>query len=462
MTDKTKSQTYNFLLKNQSIEEIKQQANILVKEIKNKRHGGKTYRIDNNNQLVNDDLFENIDENLEPVTSNLADNVKEQKTIGDIWTKLTNYLNLSTTNTEELIQAQRKIQELEESNFEKQKENQQLKKQIEELKLKQIKVNFNNFKYNAITIYNENQRKKTGIEKIYEEILPINNELYFITTIQNIDNSINEEVIHFQELINDNIKVFKQTKQYQNINEYSKDIILIEEASNHNTNNSHFVPIKDFLKLQHKFKLKPTKTDWKIWGIIFGITLLLLVVAPICTFVIPALIPVTATALLLETKIIIAISLALSGLIFKGISSIFENSTKKVHSWMKQKFHLWIRKIPFINKRNFGKTKAELGNKNDIKKTIKNLTSDKIETKLETQYEILKQELDNGKSKNPEKLISNNTTNHNSNSILKNSSVKPLNPNNFDSSIRNTVNQSNEKLTSSNHNWNKVKCLLTT
>ncbi|WP_339047140.1 hypothetical protein [Spiroplasma endosymbiont of Colias croceus] len=199
------------------------------------------------------------------------------------------------------------------------------------------------------------------------------NELYFITTIKNIDNSINEEVIHFQQLIKGNIKVFKQTKQYQNINEYSKDIILIEESSNHNTNNSHFVQIKDFLKLQHECKLKPTKTDWKIWGIIFGITLLLLVVAPICTFVIPALIPVTATALLLETKIIIAISLAFSGLIFKGISSIFENSTKKFHSWMKQKFHLWIRKIPFVNKRNFGKTKEEIEIKNNIKKTTENL-----------------------------------------------------------------------------------------
>ncbi|MBP1526129.1 MAG: hypothetical protein H9Q65_05015 [Spiroplasma ixodetis] len=126
---------------------------------------------------------------------------------------------------------------------------------------------------------------------------------------------------------------------------------------------------------------------------------------------------------------------------------------------MKQKFHLWIRKIPFVNKRNFGKTKAELEIKNNIKKTTENLTSDKLETKLQTQYDILKQELDNRKENHADELISNNTTNHNSNSILENSSFESLNPNNFDSSIRNTVNQQNPPSTSSNHNWNKVKCL---
>ncbi|MBP1524961.1 MAG: hypothetical protein H9Q65_01405 [Spiroplasma ixodetis] len=286
--DKTQLQTYDFLSKNKSIEDIKQQPNILVKEIKNKRHGGKTYRIDNaNNRRVNHDLPENNRENLEPVTSNLINNEKEQEINNDIWTKFKNYLNWPSSNTKELIQAQKKyIEQLEQSNLEKDKENQQLKNAIEKLKQsKQSNVNLDNFKYNAITIHNENQRKKTRIEKIYEEILPINNELYFITTIKNIDNSINEEVMHFEQLINVNIKVFKQTKQYQNINEYNKNTILIEESSNHNTNNSHFVQIKDFLKLQNEFKLKPTKTDWKIWGIIFGITLLLLVIAPICTFV---------------------------------------------------------------------------------------------------------------------------------------------------------------------------------
>ncbi|MBP1525347.1 MAG: hypothetical protein H9Q67_02385, partial [Spiroplasma ixodetis] len=115
-----------------------------------------------------------------------------------------------------------------------------------------------------------------------------------------------------------------------------------------------------------------------------------------------------------------------------------------------------------VNKRNLGKTKEELEIKKNVEKTIENLISDKLETKLKTQYDILKRELDNRKNKIPNQLINNHITNHNSNSILENSSVEQVNPNNFDSSIRNTVNQSNEVSTSSNHNWNKVKCLLIT
>ncbi|WP_252320932.1 bZIP transcription factor [Spiroplasma endosymbiont of Lariophagus distinguendus] len=461
--DKSKSQTYDFLSKNKSIEDIKKQTNIKIKE--KRRHGGKTYRIDNaNNQLINDDLSENNKENLDPVTSNLINNEKEQENNNDIWIKLTNYLNWPTSNTEELIQAQKKyIEQLEQSNLEKEQENQQLKNEIEKLKLKQSNVNFDKFKYNAITIYDEKQRKKTGIDKIHEEILPINNKFYFITTIQHIDNSINEEVIYFQQLTNGDIQVVNKTKKYENINDYKKDILLINDISTHNINNFQFVPIKDFLKKQQNLKLKPTKTDWKIWSMIFGITLFLLVVVPICTFVIPALIPATATVLLLETKIIIAISFAIGGLIFKGISSIFENSTKKVHSWMKFMFHSWILKIPFINKRNFGKTKEEIEIKDKIKKNIENLTSDKLETRLQTQYDILKQELDNKKEKNPDQLINKNIINHNSNSSLETSIIESKNNQNFDSSIRNTVNQQMPKpSTSSNHNWNKVKCLLTT
>ncbi|WP_342218469.1 hypothetical protein [Spiroplasma endosymbiont of Amphimallon solstitiale] len=67
-----------------------------------------------------------------------------QKTNVDTWTKLTNYLNWATPNAEQLIQAQRTIQE-------KDKEIEQLKKQIKELKQsKQINVNFNKFKYNIM------------------------------------------------------------------------------------------------------------------------------------------------------------------------------------------------------------------------------------------------------------------------------------------------------------------------
>lgn len=62
----------------------------------------------------------------------------------------------------------------------------------------------------------------------------------------------------------------------------------------------------------------------------------------------------------------------------------------------------------------------------------------------------------------PDKIISNETLNHNSNNISENLNIESENNKDFDSSIRNTVNnQDPQSSTSSNHNWNKVKCLLT-
>ncbi|WP_342218589.1 hypothetical protein [Spiroplasma endosymbiont of Amphimallon solstitiale] len=419
MTDKTKSQTYNFLLENKSIEDILKQENIFVKEIKNKRHGGKTYRIDNNQQL-NDDSLENNIKNLEPIGISLIDNQNMQKTNVDTWTKLTNYLNWATPNAEQLIQAQRTIQE-------KDKEIEQLKKQIEELKQsKQINVNFNKFKYNAVTIYDEKQRKKTRIEKIYEEILPINNKVYFITTIQHIDNSINEEVIYFQHLTNGDIQVVKQIKNYKNINDYKKDILLINDISTHNINNFQFVPIKDFLKQQQGFKLKPNKSEIVTW---------------IITWLI---IPLGVVAINLIHPPLLIISLVIGGIAtaLRGGVEFFSSTAKKVWSWFSNKY--------FKNKEQKEKLKKER------ESIIKNLTSNKTEIKLETQYDILKQELDNRKEKNPDQLISSETINQNSN-------IESVNNQNFDSSIRNTVNQQEQlPSTTSNHNWNKVKCLLTT
>ncbi|WDA54869.1 MAG: hypothetical protein PPFGHCPK_01350 (plasmid) [Spiroplasma endosymbiont of Drosophila atripex] len=449
MTDKTKSQTYNFLSENKSIEDIKQQPNIFVKGIKNKRHSGQTYRIDNdNNQPTNDDLnnlSENNRENLEPVTSNLTNNEKEQEINNDIWTKFKNYLNWPTSNTEELIQTQKKyIEQLEQSNLEKNKQIQQLKNEIELLKqAKQSDVNLTKFSYNAITIYDEKQKPKI-IKKIHEEILPINNEIYFITTIQNIDNSINEEVIHLQQLIKDDIKIFKQNKQYNNIDDYKKDINLINDISTNN--NSQFVPIKDFLKQQENFKLKPTATEKWIWSASW-------------------LIPITlmSIGLIHPPLLITTIVLSIVSLILKEGTELFSPISIKVKSWIKDKFYSLIHKIPFVNKRNLIKTKEQQETEKNIKKSIENLTSDKLETKLQTQYDILKQELDNRKDKNHIELISNNTINHNSNTILKNSNIETLKPDTFDKSIRNIINnQELQTSTTSNHNWNKVKCLLTT
>jgi len=127
---------------------------------------------------------------------------------------------------------------------------------------------------------------------------------------------------------------------------------------------------------------------------------------------------------------------------------LFSSATRKVDVWFGNKL--------YKNKEQKEKEKKER------QSIIKNLSTDKLETKLETQFNILKQELDNRKEKNPDKLISNNKINHKSNSVLENSSIESLNPSNFDSSIRNTVNQFNETSTSSNHNWNKVKCLFRT
>lgn len=303
-------------------------------------------------------------------------------------------------------------------------------------------MNFDKFKYNAITIYDEKQRKWTSIDKIYEEILPINNELYFITTFVNTNKYITEEILTFHNINDDNLKIIKQTKYYKNINEYKSNIFLIDEQKQ----NLNKITVKDFLKKQQNFKLKPTKKEWKTWGFIIVITLLLVVVAPICTFVIPTLIPATATVLLLDTKVIIAVSFAVAGFIFKEVSSIFENATQKVKSWFKNKY--------FKSK---GQKEKE---KNEREARIKNLTSDKFETKIETQFKILKQELDNRKDKNPDKLISNKTLNHNSNNISENLNIESENNQNFDSSIRNTANQFSEASTNSNHNWNKIKCLL--
>ncbi|MBP1525904.1 MAG: hypothetical protein H9Q65_04445 [Spiroplasma ixodetis] len=430
MENKTKSQTYNFLLENKTIEDIKQQPDILVKEIKKKRHGGKTYRIDNvNHQLVNHDLSKNNRKNLKSVTSNLINEVKEQEINNDIWTKFKNYLNWSTLYIEEISKLQSIIKE-------KEKEIEQLKNQIEELnKPKQGNINFDDFKYNAITIYDEKQRKKRKIKKIHEEILPIEDKLFFITTFVHTDNSISEQIIYFTNSIENKFIVKQQTKYYKNISEYKSNIFLIDEQ-NQNLNKKR---IKDFLKKQQDFKLKPTKTEKTLW----------------CIFTVVTLLIVTSTLLLLVPPIasisIIAIAIKATAGFMGGIrifASLFSSATRKVDVWFGNKL--------YKNKEQKEKEKKERHS------LIKNLTSDKQETRLQTQYDILKQELDNKKNKNPYELINSKTIKHNSNNILESPIIESENKNNFDSSIRNTVNNQNQQPTTiSKNDWNKVKCLFT-
>lgn len=306
----------------------------------------------------------------------------------------------------------------------------------------------------------KSKEKKTGIEKIHEEILSINNKVYFITTIQKIDNSINEEITYFQQLTNGDIKIFKQIKSYENINEYKEDITLINDIStNKNKVSFKMIPIKEFLSEQEKVSnWKISKSEWIIF-----ISLSLLSITLLATpVVVPALVPIISTILWEKTSVSI-VGIGIAWIVNKAIWTIASEKTKKVEVWMKQNFYSLIRKIPFVNKRNLGKTKEELEIKKNVEKTIENLTSDKLETILKTQFKFLKQELDNKKDMKPNKLISNNRINHNSSSILENSNIESENKNNFDSSIRNTINNQDPlPSTSSNHNWNKVKCLLTT
>lgn len=394
--DKSKSQTYNFLIENKSIEDIKKQANIEVKE--KSRHGGKTFKIIEkniaNNQLINDDLSEN------EIFYDTYDTVDD---LNDILTE--------------------KISKLHTTIQEQTQEIKQLKKENE--KLKQSNINFDKFKYNVVTIYDEKQSKKTGIEKIHEEILPIEDKIIFITTFVNIDNSITEEVIYFQELINSDIRVVQQIKNYKNISEYKKDIVLMEDTSKYN--NCQFLPIKDFLKKQQDFKLKPTKKEIGIWIISWLI------------------IPLGVVAINLIHPPLLIMSLVIGGIaiVLRGGAEVFSPKSKKVWSWISNKI--------------CNNEELKEKNKEERQSIIKNLTSDKLETKLQTQYDILKQKIDNRKEEIPNQLISNK-----SNSYLENSIIESKNNQNFDSSIKNTVNnQGSQPSTISANTWNKVKCLLT-
>ncbi|BET39621.1 hypothetical protein [Spiroplasma ixodetis] len=265
------------------------------------------------------------------------------------------------------------------------------------------------------------------VTKIYEEILSINNDYCYIMTFVHANQSISEKIIYFNNDENNEITIWQHIKQYENINKYKNDFSLIEKISSNKKNISFSeISTKDFIKQQNDFKLKPNKSEKKIWWTITIISLSLIILTPILSFAVPAILPAAAGLLLVE-KIAIAASATALCTIFKGFTSIFSPATKKVESW-------WYNKLC----KNEDKKDKE---KKEHQSIIKNLTSDKIETRLQTQYDILKQELDNRKNKNLEELINNNAINHNSNSLLENLSIQLENNQDFDSSIRNTVNQ---------------------
>lgn len=275
------------------------------------------------------------------------------------------------------------------------------------------------------------------LTNIWKEILLIDNNYYYITTFVHANQSISEKIMYFSNDKNNEITIWQQIKQYENIHEYKNDFTLIEKISS-NKNNVSFSEIvtKDFIKQQNDFKLKPNKTEKKIWLTITIISLSLIILTPILTFVVPAILPIAAGLILVE-KIAISVSAAGLGTVFKGCTSIFSPATKKVEAW-------WYNKLC---KNNEKKEKE----KKQYESIIKNLTSDKLATKLETQFDLLKQELNNTK----DEIFSSETINYKSNNILKKLNIKPLNINNFDSSVRDTVNNEPQPSISSsiNHSY---------
>lgn len=321
-----------------------------------------------------------------------------------------------TKKSNKINKLEKKIEELKNQ---KNKQNNWKEKVRFDKKILSIEKQINNIK-------NENSKK---IEKIYEEILPINNKIYFITTFQHADNSIREQVLFFQELTNGNIEVIKQNKQYENINEYEKDITLIDYQ---NTNiKFQFSSIEEFLNEHEELKLKPTKKERKIAKIIkwTGIALLILL-PPIISIIVPALIPTTLLTIVAIEKASLGIFVGfVTNFLYKKLTIKYQPIIKKTEEWESKKYNKTLKdKI-----------------KENIEKTISNLTSDKPKIGLQTQFKILKRELDNRKDKNPDELISNNTLNNNSNSLLKNLIIESENKNNFDSSIKNTVNHQEQQ-----------------
>lgn len=308
----------------------------------------------------------------------------------------------------------------------------QQKFEEENLNLKTKEKILENINFLNNKIENQWTIESKKVTKIYEEILSVDNNYCYIMTFVHANQSISEKIIYFNNDENNEIAIWQQIKQYENINKYKNDFSLIEKISSNKKNISFSeISTKDFIKQQNDFKLKPNKKEKRIWWTITIISLSLIILTPILTFAIPALIPATATALLLETKIIIAVTSSGLGTIFKGFTSIFSPATKKVESW-------WYNKLC---KNNEKKDKE----KKEHQSIIKNLTSDKLETRLQTQYDILKQELDNRKNKNLEELINNNTINYNSNSLLENSSIQSENNQDFDSSMRDTINHQEQQ-----------------
>ncbi|WP_338973508.1 hypothetical protein [Spiroplasma endosymbiont of Tricholauxania praeusta] len=241
--------------------------------------------------------------------------------------------------------------------------------------------------------------KSQNVQKIYEEIFPIEDKIFYITTLVYNDESIFEEIIYFDNNEKNEVEVWKQTKKYQSIEEYKKSTCLIDKE---NANNIMTMPVKELLKEQMELKSKPSKTEWKVWVIILVITIVIAVLPNLLPVI---LAPYLAAAVVATIKIDIAIASVFISGGFKAITSVFSTASKKVESWIYNK----------IFKNNKDKKEKE---KKEVKSVSKDLTSDKLETKLETQFNILKQELDGRKLKTINELMNDKTIINVENNII--------------------------------------------
>ncbi|WP_339038711.1 hypothetical protein [Spiroplasma endosymbiont of Andrena trimmerana] len=246
----------------------------------------------------------------------------------------------------------------------------------------------------------ENINRRIELQrKIDEEIFPIEDKIFYITTLVYNDESIFEEIIYFDNNEKNEVEVWKQTKKYQSIEEYKKSTCLIDKE---NANNISTMPVKELLKEQMELKSKPSKTEWKVWVIILVITIVIAVLPNLLPVI---LAPYLAAAVVAAIKIDIAIASVFISGGFKAITSVFSTASKKVESWIYNK----------IFKNNKDKKEKE---KKEVKSVSKDLTSDKLETKLETQFNILKQELDGRKLKTINELMNDKTIINVENNII--------------------------------------------
>lgn len=238
----------------------------------------------------------------------------------------------------------------------------------------------------------ENGQKVT---RVYEEIVLQKNYLYFVTTLVHNDESMTEEVIYFENDKNGEPIVWTQIKKYKNVKDYEKDALIVAEISDDNVNDFSKIPIKIFLSNLEEAKNKISKLEWVLFVSITLVSIILLAIMPVIA-------PFVST-ILLEKAAVAVLSIAIAWIVNKGIVALAADKTKKVEAFMKKPFFSWMRKI--FKSRSIGKTKEELEIKNNVDKLTENLKSEKLETRLSTQFSILKDLLNVRKDRKPNELI---------------------------------------------------------